>query len=66
MEAFDYLKGQGLIDFEKPMAHFYEPIKNYLASKYPDRAGQYKNMDEEPIRKAIRPFFRKNPQKTDL
>ncbi len=53
LEAYESLKADGKIDFTKPKSALFGPISNLLARKYPDRASEFKGLDDSTIRKAI-------------
>jgi len=57
LEAYATLKAEGEIDFTKPKSALYDPICNLLARKYPDRASEFKGLDDSTIRKAITEMF---------
>jgi hypothetical protein len=57
-ESYKHLRDSGKIDFKAPMSALYGPICNWLAIRYPDDFGKYKNLEDTTIRKAISDQFK--------
>ncbi len=51
--AFDALAAAGRVDFKAPMKHCYDLIRESLAARFPDRAGTFRDLADETIRKTI-------------
>ncbi|RKQ72503.1 hypothetical protein [Oceanibaculum indicum] len=60
VEAYQALKSSGQIDFTRPMKDCFPQIREWLATRYPDRKGFFLELGKETIRKPISDLFNKD------
>jgi hypothetical protein len=56
-KAFENLLASGRIDLSKPKSHCYPQIRDFLATQFPDRAGEYRAMSRYTISRGIGDLF---------
>ncbi|GAB4356162.1 MAG: hypothetical protein Kow00114_06930 [Kiloniellaceae bacterium] len=56
--AYEALRDAGKIDFDAPMKRLFPEIRAWLCEAYPDRAGAFRDMADETIRRVIVDLFK--------
>ena len=64
--AFEALYGDGLIDFEKPMAELYPQIREWVLHAHPDDPDGEKGLDNKTIQKHIAKLFQSRKHDSKL
>lgn len=58
LEAYLALEKGGIVDYSKPMVRLYQPIRDWLCVKYPNRAGTFGDLSDEAVRRIISSRFK--------
>ena len=63
LEAYDELKANDKIAFNRPMTKFFDGLREWLCLRYPESTGPYSDLSDETIRKTVSPLFKEDKSK---